>query len=163
MAGESFKLTKKVADEAVDLLKQAKTGDKLDDLANKVGLDVEVLDEIVEKGVKNVKGGRGVLGSVVEKLGGAIEGVQAEVNTLLGRRRAIPEGTTPPSAAGTVDITGPVDGVRGKGFTMQAEPRGGRSGRRCTRQRLYNASRAERWTTRKNCRNSRRPDCRPNY
>ena len=124
MAGE-VKLGVKAVEEVTDLLRQAKAGGKLDDLANKAGFDAEVLNEIAEKGVKNVKGGKGILGSVVEKLGGAIEGVQTEVNTLLGRRKTIPEGTVPPSAKGAVDITGPVDGVRGKGFTMQAEPRGG--------------------------------------
>jgi len=124
MAGE-VKLGVKAVEEVTDLLRQAKAGGKLDDLADKTGFDAEVLNEIAEKGVKNVKGGKGILGSVVEKLGGAIEGVQTEVNTLLGRRKAIPEGTVPPSAKGAVDITGPVDGVRGKGFTMQAEPRGG--------------------------------------
>jgi len=124
MAGE-VKLGVKAVEEVTDLLRQAKAGGKLDDLADKTGFDAEVLNEIAEKGVKNVKGGKGILGSVVEKLGGAIEGVQTEVNTLLGRRKTIPEGTVPPSAKGAVDITGPVDGVRGKGFTMQAEPRGG--------------------------------------
>lgn len=124
MAGE-VKLGAKAVEEVTDLLRQAKAGGKLDDLADKTGFDAEVLNEIAEKGVKNVKGGKGILGSVVEKLGGAIEGVQTEVNTLLGRRKAIPEGTVPPSAKGAVDITGPVDGARGKGFTMQAEARGG--------------------------------------
>lgn len=127
MAGE-FKLTKKVADEAVDLLKQVKAEDKLDDLASKVGLDAEVLNEIAEKGTSKVKGGKGILGSVVQKLGGAIEGMQTEVNTLLGRRRNIPEGGAPPSAAGVVDVLGQPPEGAGKGFRMipgSGEPGGG--------------------------------------
>lgn len=124
MAGK-FILGTKATEEVIGILKDARAGGKLEDVANKAGFDVEVINDIIEKGVKNVKGGKGILSSVVEKLGGAIEGVQTEVNILLGRRRAIPKGTVPPSAKGTVDITGPVDGARGKGFTMQAEPRGG--------------------------------------
>ena len=127
MAGE-FKLTKKVADEAVDLLKQVKAEGKLDDLASKVGLDVEVLNEIAEKGASNVKGGKGILRSIVENLGGAIEGVQTEVNTLLGRRRNIPEGGVPPPAAGAIEVVGQIPEGAGKGFRMipgSGEPGGG--------------------------------------
>ena len=124
MAGE-FRLGTEAVQEVIEILKDARAGGKLEDVANKAGFDVEVINDIVEKGVKNVKGGKGILSALVEKLGGAVEGVQTEVNTILGRRKAIPEGTVPPSAKGAVDITGPVDGARGKGFTMQAEPRGG--------------------------------------
>ncbi|NDD53366.1 hypothetical protein EBZ39_05750 [bacterium] len=128
MAGEA-KLGAKAAEEVIDLLKQAKSGDQLETLATKTGFDVEALDDVVQKGVGKggVKGGKDLLKSIVDKLGGTIESVQTEVNTLLGRTRDVGGGQVPPSAKGQVEITGPVDGLtRGKGFTMA--PRVGEQG-----------------------------------
>jgi hypothetical protein len=120
MAGEA-KFGKKAAEEVIDLLKQAKSGDQLETLATKTGFDVEVLDDVVQKGIGKggAKGGKDLLKSVVEKLGGTIENVQAEVNTLLGRTRDVTGGQVPPSAKGMVETTGPVDTTRGKGFTLK--------------------------------------------
>lgn len=119
MAGEA-KFGKKAAEEVIDLLKQAKSGDQLETLATKTGFDVEVLDDVVQKGIGKggAKGGKDLLKSVVEKLGGTIENVQAEVNTLLGRTRDVSGGQVPPSAKGMVETTGPVDAAKGKGFTI---------------------------------------------
>jgi len=119
MAGEA-KFGKKAAEEVIDLLKQAKSGDQLETLATKTGFDVEVLDDVVQKGIGKggAKGGKDLLKSVVEKLGGTIENVQAEVNTLLGRTRDVTGGQVPPSAKGMVETTGPVDATKGKGFTI---------------------------------------------
>jgi len=122
MAGE-VKFGKKAAEEVIDLLKQAKSGDQLEAVARKTGFDVEILDEVTEKGVGKggVAKGKDLLKSVVEKLGGTIESVQTEVNTLLGRTRDVSGGQVPPSAKGAVEMTGPVDATKGKGFTLKSK------------------------------------------
>ena len=99
MAGEA-KLGPQAAEEVIDLLKQVKAGDQLDTLARKTGFEVKALEDITQKGIGKggAKGGKDVLKSIVEKLGGTIESVQTEVNTLLGRTRDVGGGQVPPAA-----------------------------------------------------------------
>jgi len=113
MAGET-----KVFKSIQQGLQELNEAGKLDDLSAKTGIDSEKLTELAEQGTKS-KQGKQFLGSILEKLGGKIESVQTEFDILLGRKRDVGGGATPPAVqpAFATEVTGPLTQGAGKGFT----------------------------------------------
>ena len=135
MAGEA-KVTKKIIDEAADILKTVPEN-KLDEVASKLGVDTD----FVKQSIKNpkTKQAKEFFTTSLKKVGESLEGMQKFVDQTLGRAKeeAVELGTKrdlsmggQPAAVGEkfkVDFTGRPTPGTGKGFTSTpgVDDRGG--------------------------------------